>query len=128
MAPGSDGVQEIAGLLGLHPLIAEDIAEGNQRAKIEVTDELVHLVMFAIRYTAELDPIEVDFVLADRFLLSVHAPGWEPRAVHHLREGLAAAMARGPDHLLWALRAKHGLGDQASPLARAVAASAEESK
>ena len=102
-SPGTDGVAEIAELLGLHPLIAEDIVEGNQRAKIEVTDELVHVVMFAIRYGEELDPIEVDFVLSEHFLLSVHRDGWEPRAVHHLREGLAAPMARGPDHLLWAL-------------------------
>ena len=38
-------------VVGLHPLIAEDILEGNQRAKIEVTDDLIHIVLFAFEYT-----------------------------------------------------------------------------
>ena len=48
--PSPTQVAKIARLLGLHPLIAEDILEGNQRAKIEVTDDLVHIVMFALGY------------------------------------------------------------------------------
>ncbi|MBM4407734.1 MAG: magnesium transporter CorA family protein [Chloroflexi bacterium] len=103
VSSGADGVAEIAQLLGLHPLIVEDISEGNQRAKIEVTDNLVHVVMFAVPDGESLNTVEVDFVLAKRFLLSVHREGWEPRSVHHLREGLVGPMARGPDHLLWAL-------------------------
>jgi magnesium transporter len=68
-----------------------------------VTDQLVHLVAFAVRYGEGLDATEVDFVLGDRFLLSAHGPNWEPRASHQLRGGLAPIMAKGPDHLLWAL-------------------------
>ena len=102
-APSSAQVNEIGQVLGLHPLIAEDILEGNQRPKIEVTASLVHVVMFAIRYAEELDASEVDFVLGDHFLLSVHEPGWNPRGIHQMRGGLQSIMARGPDHLLWAL-------------------------
>jgi magnesium transporter len=101
--PSVATVAEIGQILGLHPLIAEDILEGNQRPKIEVTDTLAHIVVFAIRYAEQLDTGEVDFVLGDRFLLSVHGANWEPRASHQLRGGLPPIMSRGPDHLLWAL-------------------------
>ncbi|MEO6208295.1 MAG: CorA family divalent cation transporter, partial [Candidatus Limnocylindrales bacterium] len=101
--PSADDVAQIAEMLGLHPLMAEDIREGNQRAKIEVTDKLVHVVMFALAYQGEMQQTEIDFVLGDHFLLTVHEPSWEPRTTHHLREGLEPIIRRGPDHLLWAL-------------------------
>ena len=36
--------------LKLHPLVAEDILEGNQRSKIELTEEHIHIVLFVLRY------------------------------------------------------------------------------
>jgi magnesium transporter len=123
-SPTAEDVARIGEVLGLHPLIAEDILEGNQRPKVEVTDAVVHIVLFSIRYGDELRTSEIDFVLGDRFLLTVHEPAWDPRAVHHLRGGAGSAAAasasgdapslavgggmgsafgRGPDHLLWAL-------------------------
>ena len=102
--PSADQIATITRLLGLHELIAEDIVEGNQRAKIEVTDDRIHIVMFALRYGDPIQPVEIDMVLGDGFLLTVHAPDWDPRGTHHLRgSGLAAVMERGPDHLLWAI-------------------------
>jgi magnesium transporter len=101
--PSPEHVAEIARLLGLHPLVAEDILEGNQRAKIEVTDQLCHIVMFALEYRGQMLHSEIDFVLGDRFLLTVHEATWDPRGTSHLREGLPSIMKRGPDHLLWAL-------------------------
>jgi magnesium transporter len=95
-------VGEVARLLGLHPLIAEDILEGNQRAKIEVTDDLIHIVLFSLDVKHE-DPCEIDVVLSSGFLLTVHAADWEPRDNPHLRSGIGPVLARGPDHLLWAL-------------------------
>ena len=96
-------VAAITKALGLHPLIAEDILEGNQRAKIEVTDELIHIVLFAFSYTDHAERAEIDIVLGKGFLLTVHGPEWEPRSVPALRGGLAPVLAHGPDHLLWAL-------------------------
>lgn len=101
--PSPEQVTEIARLLGLHHLIAEDILEGNQRAKIEVTDELCHIVLFALEYRGEMLRSEIDLVLGSNILLTVHEARWDPRATSHLREGLASIMRRGPDHLLWAL-------------------------
>ncbi len=96
-------VADVAKAVGLHPLIVEDILEGNQRAKIEVTDALIHIVIFAFTWSDHADRIEIDIVLGKGFLLTVHGAEWDPRTVPALRDGLAPVMARGPDHLLWAL-------------------------
>lgn len=96
-------VARVAELLGLHPLIAEDIVEGNQRSKIEATNGLVHIVMFALEYGDEIQSHEVDLVLGDGFLLSSHPATWDPRAGAHFRAGLAPIMRSGADHLLWAI-------------------------
>ena len=102
--PAPPQIAAITQLLGLHELIAEDILEGNQRAKIEVTADRIHIVMFALVYGDPIVPSEIDMVLGERFLLTAHADAWDPRATHHLRgDGLAAVLDRGPDHLLWSL-------------------------
>jgi magnesium transporter len=109
--PDAALVERVAAALGLHPLIAEDIVHGNQRSKIEVTDGLVHLVVFALEYEAggsepAADHVvaqEIDLVLGDGFLISSHPVGWDPRSGDHFRTGPASAMKAGPDHLLWAI-------------------------
>ncbi|MEO8463629.1 MAG: CorA family divalent cation transporter [Chloroflexota bacterium] len=96
-------VEHAAGLLGLHPLIAEDIVEGNQRPKLEATDDVVHIVLFALDDAAGFQAHEIDLVLGAGFLLSAHPVAWDPRDGSHFRNGPAAIMEAGPDHLLWAL-------------------------
>jgi magnesium transporter len=92
-----------ARLLGLHPLIVEDIAERNQRAKLEETDGQLHLVLFALAYAGEVHELEVDLVLGERTLLTVHDPGWDPFLLPQLRGGAGHLLGRGPDFLLHAL-------------------------
>ena len=101
--PSGELVGAVARRLGLHPLIAEDIAEKNDRAKIELIGDAVHLVTFVIEPGTEALPEEVDFVLGRGYLLSVHGPRWDPTAAHQLRMGLGPVLEKGPDHLLWAL-------------------------
>jgi len=93
----------VAGELGLHPLIAEDILERNQRPKLELTDGFAHLVVFAVAWERELLVDEIDLVLGRSFLLTVHTAYWDPRSGDHLREGVAPILAHGTDYLLWAL-------------------------
>jgi magnesium transporter len=97
-------VKQVAASLGLHPLIAEDILEGNQRGKIELTDGFVHLVLFVLDYEGENAVTrEIDLVLGKGFLLSSHPAAWDPRAADHVRAGLDPLLKTGPDHVLWAL-------------------------
>jgi magnesium transporter len=102
-APSPAQVQAIGAALGLHPLIVEDVLEGNQRAKIEITDGVIHIVMFALTHGGRFVASEIDLVLGLGYLLTVHGTEWDPRATHHLRSGLPAILGHGPDHLLWAL-------------------------
>jgi magnesium transporter len=103
--PSDDQVEQVGAILSLHPLIVEDILEGNQRSKLEITDGVVHMVMFSLEYTDELISTEIDIVLGLGFLLTAHDRSWDPRDSHHLRggAGVGAVLAHGPDHLLWAL-------------------------
>ncbi len=96
-------LSELAGCLGLHPLVVEDILEQNQRAKVELTEDVLHLVMFALHHNDELAATEIDFVLGDRFLLTAHGPRWDPWTIPHFRGGIEAFVAGGPDYVLWAL-------------------------
>ena len=98
-------VRAVAAQLGLHPLVAEDIEERNQRPKLEVTDGHAHIVAFALEWS-ETDGIlthEIDIVLAERFLLTVHEAAWKPADGSHLRAGVAPLMEKGVDYLAWAL-------------------------
>ncbi len=121
--PDAALVERVAATLGLHPLVAEDVVHGNQRSKIEVTDGLVHLVVFALEYDeAAIGPApdrvvarEIDLVLGEGFLLSAHPAAWDPRAGDHFRTGPEDAMRGGADHLLWAIA--DGIVDDYFPFA-----------
>ena len=102
-SPSKAQMDAVGAVLELHPLIVEDVLEGNQRAKLEVTDGVVHLVLFHLDYDERVVASELDMVLGLGFLLTVHDSGWDPHASHHLGAGTEAILKHGPDHLLWAL-------------------------
>ena len=103
VAPTAGQAKQIGKALALHPLIVEDVLEGNQRAKIESTDGVVHIVLFHLSYGDRVIASEVDIVLGSGFLLTVHDGVWDPRTAHHIQGGVGPILARGPDHLLWAI-------------------------
>jgi magnesium transporter len=105
---------ELAPALGLHALIVEDIVEQNQRAKVELTDGVLHLVMFALRHDGKLESDEIDIVLGEHFLLTAHTPDWDPYASYHFRAGVEPFLRGGADYLLWAI--VDGLVDSYFPL------------
>ncbi len=102
-SPTQDLALRVGVALNLHPLIVEDVLEGNQRAKIETTDGVIQVVLFNLTYGQRVSASELDFVLGPGFLLTVHDAGWDPRMTRHLRSGVAPVLRHGPDHLLWAL-------------------------
>ncbi|HEY7523273.1 MAG TPA: magnesium transporter CorA family protein [Candidatus Limnocylindrales bacterium] len=101
--PTSGQVQAASEALGLHPLLIEDIRDRNQRAKIEQFDGVIHIVLFALLFPGEVEPLEVDVVLGDGFLLTAHDPGWDPRTAEQMRLGPGSVLGRGPDYLLYVL-------------------------
>ena len=103
VAPTQRQAEAVGKALGLHPLIVEDVLEGNQRAKIETTNGVVHIVLFHLTYGDEVIASELDAVLGKGFLLTVHNSDWDPRAGHHLAGDLAPILSHGADHLLWAI-------------------------
>jgi magnesium transporter len=104
LAPDEAQIQTAADALGLHPLIAEDIRERNQRSKIETFDEdVVHVVLFALHYSGEAATAEVDFVLGTRYLLTVHDGALGPSAAAPLKFGVEHALAKGSDYLFYAI-------------------------
>jgi magnesium transporter len=101
--PTREQVESVGAALALHPLIIEDVLEGNQRAKIETTDGVVHIVLFHLAYDDVVVASEVDIVLGLGFVLTAHEGGYDPLTSMHLRRDPSTILAHGPDHLLWAL-------------------------
>jgi magnesium transporter len=102
-SPTQDLALRVGVALRLHPLIVEDVLEGNQRAKVETTNGSIQIVLFNLSLADQVVANELDFVLGEGFLLTVHDGSWDPRATNHLRSGIAPVLRHGPDHLLWAL-------------------------
>jgi magnesium transporter len=104
VSPDEEQVMAAADALGLHPLIAEDIRERNQRSKIESFDQdVVHIVLFALHYSGEAAAAEVDFVLGTGYLLTVHDGALSPSSAAPLRFGVEHALKKGPDYLFYAI-------------------------
>ena len=93
-----------ATILGLHPLIVEDVLEGNQRAKIETTDGVIHIVLFALTHGRALRGHRDRHRPRPRLPADRPRRDWEPRAIASpARRRWRPILARGPDHLLWAI-------------------------
>jgi magnesium transporter len=103
VSPDATLLTTLAKLLGLHPLITEDILERNQRAKIEQTGDALHLVMFALGYEGEVVPHELDIVLGARFLLTAHDADVDLRGAPFMRHDPGVHLAEGPDFMLWSI-------------------------
>ena len=101
--PDHDLLDELRKILGLHPLVTEDILERNQRAKIEVTGDAVHIVMFALRYEGEIVSDEIDIVLGARYLLTSHDADINPRDAPFTHRDPEAHLPGGVDYVLWGL-------------------------
>ena len=102
--PPPQVIHDLAALLKIHPLVVEDVLERNQRAKVEMSGEQLHLVMFALTHPAELVAHEFEIVLGERFLLTVHAADApSPRDAPFRRRDTSAYLAGGPDFVLWAI-------------------------
>jgi magnesium transporter len=103
VSPDAPLLAMLTKLLGLHPLVTEDILERNQRAKIEQTGDALHLVMFALDYSGEVVPHELDIVLGPRYLLTAHDADIDLRGAPFMRSDLGKHLAEGADFMLWSV-------------------------
>ena len=103
VSPTPAQVQQVATALDLHPLIVEDVLEGNQRAKIEATEGVVHIVLFDLDFDDKVTRHR------DRYRPRPGFPAHRPRrSLGSARHAPPARRGRsdpqkGPDHLLWAI-------------------------
>jgi magnesium transporter len=102
-SPDATLLAELTKLLGLHPLVSEDILERNQRAKIEKTGDALHLVMFALEFDGEVVPHELDLVLGARYLLTSHDADIDLRDAPFMRREPGTRLQQGADFMLWAV-------------------------
>ena len=103
VSPDATLLASLTKLLGLHPLVTEDIRERNQRAKIEQTGDALHLVMFALGYEGEVVPHELDIVLGPRYLLTSHDTDIDLRGAPFMRRDPGTHLADGADLMLWSV-------------------------
>ena len=103
VSPEHDELAELSEVLGLHPLVVEDILESNQRAKIEVYSDALHIVMFGLTYEGEILAHEIDIVLGERYLLTSHDDDIDPRAAPFMKREEGYHLAGGADYVLWAI-------------------------
>jgi magnesium transporter len=101
--PSPATVRDVAATLGLHPLVADDIEERNERAKVAVYDDVVHIVLFDLEYHGEVQPAELDLVLGTRFLLSVHDSDLDLAKRVPMRDGVSPVLGKGTDFLLYTI-------------------------
>lgn len=93
--------------LGLHPLAVEDAVKGNQRAKIELYDQSLLVVLKTLRYleaTSDIETGELMVFLGDRFVVTVRRGEGNPLVgVRQRLEAEPEQMAHGPAAALHAV-------------------------
>ena len=98
---------EVNAELQLHPLAVEDAIQGRQRAKVEIYDNSVFVVLKPVRYVEETSDIETGELMCfigDRFIVTVRRGEAAPLAgLRHRLESEPAVMRRGPMAVLHAI-------------------------
>lgn len=93
--------------LGLHPLAVEDALTGEQRAKLDIYDDTIFMVVKTLRYverTSDVETGEVMLFVGDKFALTVRNGDANPLAGVRARLELAPdQLAHGPASVLYSV-------------------------
>ncbi|MEO9254135.1 MAG: magnesium transporter CorA family protein [Tepidiformaceae bacterium] len=107
-----DELELVAGILGWNALTVEDVANEDQRGKLERFDNYAVLVLHALVYSPpdtkdgihRLTVPEVDFVFADNYVVTVHHVPLPQLTEHReVDERCADVLKDGADYLLYKL-------------------------
>ncbi|HEX8496764.1 MAG TPA: magnesium/cobalt transporter CorA [Actinomycetales bacterium] len=105
--PTDDELATVQRELRLHPLAVEDAAAGNQRAKVEVYDESLFVVLKPLRYddrTSQVETGELMLFVGDHFVVTVRRGDATPLAdVRQRLERSGRNLALGPASVLHAV-------------------------
>jgi len=100
-------VEKLCAMMGIHPLVVEDILNTEHRPKLENYDEYLFLItkMITVNEDGSLDYDQVSFVLKDKVLVSFQErPGDCFKAVRdRIMTGAGRLRKHGADYLLYAL-------------------------
>ncbi len=105
--PTHEEFDEVDTELGLHPLAVEDAVQGRQRAKVELYDGTVFVVLKPLRYidrTSDIETGEVMLFIGDHFVVTVRRGEVSP--LTNIRAALEAdpvGLASGPLAVLHAV-------------------------
>lgn len=106
-----DLLQSIGELFGLHPLVLEDIANTNQRPKVEDYQDYLYVVLRMLYYNEEKNELageQVSIVVGKDYVLSIQE-GDEKRydvfenVRERIRNGIGKIRKLGPDFLMYSL-------------------------
>ncbi len=95
--PTEEEFDEVDTDLGLHPLAVEDAVHGRQRAKVELYDDTVFVVLKPLRYidrTSDIETGELMLFVGDHFVVSVRRGELSPLT------NIRASLEASPDTLV----------------------------
>ena len=87
--------QAVARRLGLHPLVAEDIIESNERAKVELVDEVIHVVTFVLEREDDVVTTRSTSSWATASCCRSTRPSWDPDDRAPAQDRHRAVLERG---------------------------------
>ena len=105
----TDVIEKMGNYFGIHPLTLEDIVQIDQRAKIEMFEDYIFIVMKMLEFNEEKNIVEgeqIGIVLGKNFVISFQE-GKEGDVFNPLRDRIRAGKGRirkmGADYLFYAL-------------------------
>jgi magnesium transporter len=119
-SPSDEELNQVGGMLDLHPVALEDTREFGQRPKLDIYDQMLLLVFYSARATDDPDwpaePIEIHVYLSGSFVMTVRR---EPCLVlDDLHEGLKDESTKEEELLVY--RILDGLTDAYYPVIDAI--------
>ncbi len=105
--PTQEEFDEVNSELELHPLAVEDAVQGRQRAKVELYDDTVFVVLKPLRYidrTSDIETGELMVFVGDRFVVTVRRGDVNPLTdIRAHLESMPESLRHGPMAVLHAV-------------------------
>jgi magnesium transporter len=99
-------VGEIGRIFGLHPLALEDVLHVHQRAKVEVYEKNLYVVVRSLLLNERLETEQMSLFLGEGFVVSFQekpGPGPDDVVRERIRQEKGRIRAEGADYLLYTL-------------------------